>query len=422
MARYVFTSESVTEGHPDKICDQVSDAVLDALLEQDPASRVACETVVNTGLCLITGEVTTTARVDFNTLVRGVIERIGYNGARAGGFDAHSCAVLVALDQQSPDIAQGVNEADDHDGDPLDRIGAGDQGIMFGYACDETPELMPLPISLAHRLARRLAEVRHNGSLEYLLPDGKTQVSVVYDNDQPVAIDTILISTQHTAEIDGVSEEKAMRERIATDLWSHVVLPATADLALQPSLEAVGATAATRFLVNPTGKFVVGGPQGDAGLTGRKIIVDTYGGYARHGGGAFSGKDPTKVDRSAAYAARYVAKALVAAGLARKVEVQLSYAIGVAKPVSILVESFGTGRLDNDSLTALVQEHFDLRPGAIIEIFNLRDLPQQRGGRFYQDVAAYGHFGRSDLNLPWENVDAIAATLKQVTAAQVAAA
>ena len=422
MARYVFTSESVTEGHPDKICDQVSDAVLDALLEQDPASRVACETVVNTGLCLITGEVTTTARVDFNTLVRGVIEGIGYNGARAGGFDAHSCAVLVALDQQSPDIAQGVNEADDHDGDPLDRIGAGDQGIMFGYACDETPELMPLPISLAHRLARRLAEVRHNGSLEYLLPDGKTQVSVVYDNDQPVAIDTILISTQHTAEIDGVSEEKAMRERIAADLWSHVVLPATADLALQPSLEAVGATAATRFLVNPTGKFVVGGPQGDAGLTGRKIIVDTYGGYARHGGGAFSGKDPTKVDRSAAYAARYVAKALVAAGLARKVEVQLSYAIGVAKPVSILVESFGTGRLDNDSLTALVQEHFDLRPGAIIEIFSLRDLPQQRGGRFYQDVAAYGHFGRSDLNLPWENVDAIAATLKQVTAAQVGAA
>ncbi len=422
MARYVFTSESVTEGHPDKICDQVSDAVLDALLEQDPASRVACETVVNTGLCLITGEVTTTARVDFNTLVRGVIARIGYNGARAGGFDAHSCAVLVALDQQSPDIAQGVNEADDHDGDPLDRIGAGDQGIMFGYACDETPELMPLPISLAHRLARRLAEVRHNGSLEYLLPDGKTQVSVVYDNNQPVAIDTILISTQHTAEIDGVSEEKAMRERIAADLWTHVVLPATADLPLKPSLEAVGATPATRFLVNPTGKFVVGGPQGDAGLTGRKIIVDTYGGYARHGGGAFSGKDPTKVDRSAAYAARYVAKALVAAGLARKVEVQLSYAIGVAKPVSILVESFGTGRLDNDSLTALVQEHFDLRPGAIIEIFSLRDLPQQRGGRFYQDLAAYGHFGRSDLDLPWENVDVIATTLKQVTAAQLGAA
>ncbi|WP_398332225.1 methionine adenosyltransferase [Vulcanococcus sp.] len=414
-SRYVFTSESVTEGHPDKICDQVSDAVLDALLAQDPASRVACETVVNTGLCLITGEVTTTARVDFNTLVRGVIDKIGYSGARAGGFDANSCAVLVALDQQSPDIAQGVNEADDHAGDPLDLVGAGDQGIMFGYACDETPELMPLPISLAHRLARRLAEVRHNGSLCYLLPDGKTQVSVVYENDQPVAIDTILISTQHTAEIDGISEEKALRERISADLWQHVVEPATADLNLKPAKDS------TRFLVNPTGKFVVGGPQGDAGLTGRKIIVDTYGGYARHGGGAFSGKDPTKVDRSAAYAARYVAKALVAAGLARKAEVQLSYAIGVAKPVSILVESFGTGAISNADLTALVQEHFDLRPGAIIETFGLRQLPQQRGGRFYQDVAAYGHFGRSDLNLPWENVEAIAATLKQATASRVAA-
>ncbi len=406
MGRYVFTSESVTEGHPDKICDQVSDAVLDALLAQDPASRVACETVVNTGLCLITGEVTTSARVDFNTLVRGVIEEIGYNGARAGGFDAHSCAVLVALDQQSPDIAQGVNEADDHDGDPLDKVGAGDQGIMFGYACDETPELMPLPISLAHRLARRLAAVRHDGSLGYLLPDGKTQVSVVYENDQPVAIDTILISTQHIAEIDGISDDKGLRDRISTDLWTHVVEPATADLPLKPS------KANTRFLVNPTGKFVVGGPQGDAGLTGRKIIVDTYGGYARHGGGAFSGKDPTKVDRSAAYAARYVAKALVAAGLAKKVEVQLSYAIGVAKPVSILVESFGSSKLSNDALTELVQANFDLRPGAIIEIFNLRGLPQERGGRFYQDVAAYGHFGRSDLNLPWENVDAIAAQLR----------
>ncbi len=425
MSRYVFTSESVTEGHPDKICDQVSDAVLDALLAQDPASRVACETVVNTGLCLITGEVTTTARVDFNSLVRGVIETIGYRGARAGGFDAHSCAVLVALDQQSPDIAQGVNEADDHDGDPLDRIGAGDQGIMFGYACNETPELMPLPISLAHRLARRLAEVRHNGSLPYLLPDGKTQVSVVYENDQPVAIDTILISTQHTAEIEqaggaAISEENAMRQRIADDLWDHVVVPATSDLALKPSREANSSTPATRFLVNPTGKFVVGGPQGDAGLTGRKIIVDTYGGYARHGGGAFSGKDPTKVDRSAAYAARYVAKSLVSAGLARKVEVQLSYAIGVARPVSILVESFGTGRLSDADLTALVQEHFDLRPGAIIETFKLRELPGQRGGRFYQDVAAYGHFGRTDLDLPWEDVTAMAATLQQATASRTA--
>jgi|APCry1669189070_1035195.scaffolds.fasta_scaffold00095_19 S-adenosylmethionine synthetase len=416
MSRYVFTSESVTEGHPDKICDQVSDAVLDAVLAQDPASRVACETVVNTGLCLITGEITTTARVDFTSLVRGVIEGIGYSGARAGGFDARSCAVLVALDQQSPDIAQGVNEADDHAGDPLDLVGAGDQGIMFGYATDETPELMPLPISIAHRLARRLAEVRHNGTLGYLLPDGKTQVSVVYENDQPVAIDTILISTQHEAVIDGISEEKAVRDRIAADLWSHVVEPATADLSLKPSKEA------TRFLVNPTGKFVVGGPQGDAGLTGRKIIVDTYGGAARHGGGAFSGKDPTKVDRSAAYAARYVAKALVAAGLASKAEVQLSYAIGVARPVSILVETFGTGRLSNDELTALVQEHFDLRPGAIIDTFGLRQLPQQRGGRFYQDVAAYGHFGRADLQLPWENVTAIAADLKQATAARVGSA
>ncbi len=415
MSRYVFTSESVTEGHPDKICDQISDAVLDALLAQDPASRVACETVVNTGLCLITGEVTTQARVDFNTLVRGVIEQIGYSSARAGGFDAHSAAVLVALDQQSPDIAQGVNEADDHDGDPLDKVGAGDQGIMFGFACDETPELMPLPISLAHRLARRLAQVRHDGTLGYLLPDGKTQVSVVYEDNRPVSIDTILISTQHVAEIDGISDEKGLRERISADLWVHVVEPATGDLDLKP------VKGSTRFLVNPTGKFVVGGPQGDAGLTGRKIIVDTYGGYARHGGGAFSGKDPTKVDRSAAYAARYVAKALVAAGLASKVEVQLSYAIGVARPVSILVESFGTGALGNEDLTALVQEHFDLRPGAIIATFGLRDLPQQRGGRFYQDVAAYGHFGRRDLDLPWENVDTIAASLKQATASRVGA-
>jgi S-adenosylmethionine synthetase len=406
MGRYVFTSESVTEGHPDKICDQVSDAVLDALLAQDPASRVACETVVNTGLCLITGEVTTTARVDFNTLVRQVIDSIGYSGARAGGFDAHSCAVLVALDQQSPDIAQGVDEADDHAGDPLDKVGAGDQGIIFGYACDETPELMPLPISLAHRLARRLAAVRHDGTLGYLLPDGKTQVSVVYENDQPVAIDTILISTQHEAVIDGISDDKGLRERIAQDLWTHVVEPATSDLSLRPQRDT------TRFLVNPTGKFVVGGPQGDAGLTGRKIIVDTYGGYARHGGGAFSGKDPTKVDRSAAYAARHVAKALVAAGLARKAEVQLSYAIGVARPVSILVETFGTGTVDNAALTDLVQQHFDLRPGAIIESFNLRGMPQARGGRFYQDVAAYGHFGRADLDLPWENVDAAVARLK----------
>ena len=407
MSQYVFTSESVTEGHPDKICDQVSDAVLDALLAQDPSSRVACETVVNTGLCMITGEVTSKAQVDFISLVRSVIREIGYSGSRAGGFDANSCAVLVALDQQSPDIAQGVDEADDHAGDPLDLVGAGDQGIMFGYACNETPELMPLPISLAHRLSRRLAEVRHNGTLDYLLPDGKTQVSVVYENDRPVAIDTILISTQHTADVAGLTDEPGIREKISSDLWTHVVEPATADLSLKP----VAGT--TKYLVNPTGKFVVGGPQGDAGLTGRKIIVDTYGGYARHGGGAFSGKDPTKVDRSAAYAARYVAKALVAAGLAERAEVQLSYAIGVAKPVSILVESFGTGKVSNAELTSLVQKHFDLRPGAIIESFGLRNMPQQRGGRFYQDTAAYGHFGRPDLNLPWEDVAKKATSLQQ---------
>ncbi|MEJ6584958.1 MAG: methionine adenosyltransferase [Synechococcus sp. ArSW.bin.68] len=407
MSRYVFTSESVTEGHPDKICDQVSDAVLDALLTQDSTSRVACETVVNTGLCMITGEVTSKAQVDFIHLVRDVIRDIGYSGARAGGFDANSCAVLVALDQQSPDIAQGVNEADDHEGDPLDKVGAGDQGIMFGYACNETPELMPLPISLAHRLARRLAEVRHNGTLDYLLPDGKTQVSVVYENDKPVEIDTILISTQHTAEVTGLTDEQEVRNRISEDLWTHVVVPATADLPLKPD------RAKCRYLVNPTGKFVVGGPQGDAGLTGRKIIVDTYGGYARHGGGAFSGKDPTKVDRSAAYAARYVAKALVAAGLANRVEVQLSYAIGVAKPVSILVESFGSGKISNEELTELVQKNFDLRPGAIIEQFKLREMPSLNGGRFYRDTAAYGHFGRPDLNLPWEDVSDKAAALKQ---------
>jgi S-adenosylmethionine synthetase len=407
MGRHVFTSESVTEGHPDKICDQVSDAVLDALLSADPTSRVACETVVNTGLCLITGEVTSQARIDVDALVREVVADIGYSSARAGGFDAHSCAVLIALDQQSPDIAMGVDEAHDHRGDPLDRIGAGDQGIMFGFACDETPELMPLPISLAHRLARGLSRVRHEGTLPYLLPDGKTQVSVVYDDDRPVAIDTILISTQHVAEIDGTSDEAGLRERIAADLWEHVVIPATSDLALQPT------TDGTRFLVNPTGKFVVGGPQGDAGLTGRKIIVDTYGGAARHGGGAFSGKDPTKVDRSAAYAARFVAKALVAAGLARRAEVQLSYAIGMARPVSVLVEAFGSGSLSNDALTALVQEHFDLRPGAIIEQFRLRELPRSRGGRFYRDTAAYGHFGRPDLDLPWENVTAMADVLRR---------
>tara|TARA_Y100000814_G_scaffold289525_1_gene262620 strand:- start:273 stop:1505 length:1233 start_codon:yes stop_codon:yes gene_type:complete len=407
LSNFVFTSESVTEGHPDKICDQVSDAILDALLEQDPNSRVACETVVNTGLCLITGEITSKAKVDFINLVREVIKEIGYSGARAGGFDANSCSVLVALDQQSPDIAQGVDEADDNSDNPFDKIGAGDQGIMFGFACNETPELMPLPISIAHRLSRRLAKVRHQGDLEYLLPDGKTQVSVLYENNEPIAIDTIVISTQHTETVKGISNENGIREKISEDLWDFVVKPATEELSIKPI------KGKTRFLVNPTGKFVVGGPQGDAGLTGRKIIVDTYGGYARHGGGAFSGKDPTKVDRSAAYAARFVAKALVAAGLANRVEVQLSYAIGVANPVSILVETFGTGKLSNEEFTDLVKKNFDLRPGAIIDQFGLRDLPSNRKGRFYRDVAAYGHFGRPDLQLPWENVSEKATELRK---------
>jgi S-adenosylmethionine synthetase len=399
--RYFFTSESVTEGHPDKICDQISDTILDALLAQDPASRVAAEVVVNTGLALVTGEITSKAQVNYIELARQKIREIGYIGAD-GGFAASGCAVLIALDEQSPDIAQGVNSAKEQrdklsEGE-MDAIGAGDQGIMFGFACNETPELMPLPISLAHRTARQLAAVRKNGKLPYLRPDGKTQVTVAYENGKPVAIDTILISTQHAAEIDGVSEETAVLARIKADLWTAVVEPVFADLALKPDAD-------TKFLVNPTGKFVIGGPQGDAGLTGRKIIVDTYGGYSRHGGGAFSGKDPTKVDRSAAYACRHVAKNIVAAGLADKCEVQLSYAIGVARPVSILVETFGTGKVSDDTLLDLVAKHFELRPAGIIQTFNLRGLPAERGGRFYQDVAAYGHFGRTDLDLPWEKTD-----------------
>ena len=399
MSEYVFTSESVTEGHPDKICDQISDAILDALLTQDPESRVACETVVNTGLCLLTGEITSKAKVDYIKIARKVINDIGYEGAKSGGFDSKSCSVLVALDEQSPDIAQGVNEADDINDDYKNIIGAGDQGIMFGYACDETPELMPLPISLAHRLARQLSKVRHQNILDYLLPDGKTQVSINYKNGVPDSINTILISTQHMETINGVKEDQKIRELITEDLWNYVVLPATSDLNLKPSRKD------TRFLVNPTGKFVVGGPQGDAGLTGRKIIVDTYGGYARHGGGAFSGKDPTKVDRSAAYAARYVAKAIVKAKLAKKVEVQLSYAIGVANPISILVETFGTGVLSQLDLINLVKDNFDLRPASILEEFDLRNLPKKMGGQFFIKTASYGHFGREDLSLPWEKVD-----------------
>jgi S-adenosylmethionine synthetase len=393
--RYLFTSESVTEGHPDKICDQISDTIVDALLTQDPTSRIAAEVVVNTGLVLLTGEITTKAQVNYVDLARKKIAEIGYTNAE-NGFSASSCAVLVALDEQSPDIAQGVGR--DTSADPLDAVGAGDQGLMFGFACNETPELMPLPISLAHRIARRLAAVRKTGELPYLRPDGKTQVTVAYEEGRPVGIDTILISTQHTATIGEISDEAAVQAKIKEDLWTAVVLPVFADIDVKPDAQ-------TRFLVNPTGKFVIGGPQGDSGLTGRKIIVDTYGGYSRHGGGAFSGKDPTKVDRSAAYACRYVAKNIVAAGLADKCEVQLSYAIGVAKPVSVMIETFGTGKVDEDRLLEAVTEHFELRPAGIIQAFNLRRLPAERGGRFYQEVAAYGHMGRTDLDLPWEQTD-----------------
>ena len=399
--RYLFTSESVTEGHPDKICDQISDTILDALLSQDERSRVAAEVVVNTGLLLITGEITSKAQVNFVDLARKKIAEIGYTDTD-NGFSANSCSVLVALDEQSPDIAQGVTTAqesrEEMSEDELDAIGAGDQGLMFGFACNETPEMMPLPISLAHRVSRRLTAVRKAGQLPYLRPDGKTQVTVAYEDGRPVGIDTILISTQHTATIDNITDEAAVQEKIKEDLWAAVVEPVFSEIDIKPDEN-------TRFLVNPTGKFVIGGPQGDAGLTGRKIIVDTYGGYSRHGGGAFSGKDPTKVDRSAAYAARYVAKNIVAAGLAEKCEVQLSYAIGVARPVSMMIETFGTGKVEEERLLELVKQHFELRPAGIIQAFNLRQLPSLRGGRFYQDVAAYGHFGRPDLDLPWEQTD-----------------
>ena len=398
---YLFTSESVTEGHPDKICDQISDTILDALLAQDPLSRVAAEVVVNTGLVLVTGEITTKAEVNYVNLVRKKIAEIGYTNAE-NGFSADSCSVLIALDEQSPDIAQGVTSAQEQrenlSDSELDQIGAGDQGIMFGFACNETPELMPMPISLAHRMSRLLTQVRKQGNLSYLRPDGKTQVSVKYEDGKPVGIDTILISTQHAETIDGISDGAAVQEKIKQDLWSAVVQPVFADLEIKPDED-------TRFLVNPTGKFVIGGPQGDSGLTGRKIIVDTYGGYSRHGGGAFSGKDPTKVDRSASYACRYVANNIVAAGLADKCEVQVSYAIGVARPTSIFIETFGTAKISEEKLLELVRQHFELRPAGIIQTLNLRNLPQERKGRFYQDVAAYGHFGRDDLDLPWEKTD-----------------
>ncbi|GGA11803.1 methionine adenosyltransferase [Okeania sp. KiyG1] len=414
-SRYLFTSESVTEGHPDKICDQISDTIIDALLTQDPKSRVAAEVVVNTGLVLITGEITTKAQVNYIELARKKIADIGYVYAE-NGFSADSCSVLVALDQQSPDIAQGVDNAQETreklSDEELDAVGAGDQGLMFGFACNETPELMPLPISLAHRVCRQLAAVRKTGQLPYLRPDGKSQVTIAYEDGRPVGIDTILISTQHTATIGELTELSEIQAKIKEDLWKYVVEPIFADIEIKPDAQ-------TRFLVNPTGKFVIGGPQGDCGLTGRKIIIDTYGGYSRHGGGAFSGKDPTKVDRSAAYACRYIAKNIVAAGLAEKCEVQISYAIGVARPVSMMIETFGTSKVDEEKLLEVVKQNFELRPAGIIQTFNLRNLPAERGGRCYQDVAAYGHLGRTDLDLPWEQTDKVE-LLKEAFSPQLA--
>ena len=384
MKKRLFTSESVTEGHPDKICDQISDAILDAIFEQDPKARVACETSVTTGLVLVAGEITTDCYVDIQKIVRKTINDIGYTRAKYG-FDGENVGVIVALDEQSPDIAMGVDEALEHKkgemGDEIEATGAGDQGLMFGFACNETDELMPLPISLAHKLSKRLSDVRKDGTLKYLRPDGKTQVTVEYDGDKPVRIDTIVISTQHNPNVT--------HETIEADLIELVVKAVVPAELLDDK---------TRYFINPTGKFVIGGPKGDAGLTGRKIIVDTYGGYARHGGGAFSGKDPTKVDRSAAYAARYVAKNIVAAGLADKCEIELAYAIGVAHPVSTLVETFGTNKVSEELIEELVSKHFDLRPAAII-----RDLGLRRP--IYKQTAAYGHFGRTDIDLPWEKTD-----------------
>ena len=393
MERRLFTSESVTEGHPDKICDQISDAVLDALMEQDPMSRVACETSITTGLVLVMGEITTNAYVDIQKIVRETIREIGYDRAKYG-FDCDTCGVITAIDEQSSDIAMGVDkalEAKEHlmSEDDIEAIGAGDQGMMFGFATNETPEYMPYPIALAHKLARKLTEVRKNGTLPYLRPDGKTQVTVEYDeNDKPVRLDAVVLSTQHGEEVS--------QEQIHADVKKYIfdeVLPQ----------ELIDEN--TKFFINPTGRFVIGGPNGDSGLTGRKIIVDTYGGYARHGGGAFSGKDCTKVDRSAAYAARYVAKNIVAAGLADKCEIQLSYAIGVAHPTSVSVNTFGTGKLSETKLVEIVRENFDLRPAGIIKMLDLRRP-------IYKQTAAYGHFGRTDVDLPWEHLDKVE-TLKK---------
>lgn len=393
MSKRLFTSESVTEGHPDKMCDKISDAILDEILRQDPLARVACETTCTTGIISIMGEITTECYVDFPKVAREVVLEIGYDRAKYG-FDGTTCAVVTAIDEQSPDIAQGVNAGYENreqgGSDDENSTGAGDQGMMFGYACDETPELMPLPISLAHKMAKRLTEVRREGTLDYLRPDGKTQVTVEYDDDKPVRVDTVVVSSQHSPEID--------IEKLREDIKREVILETIPDNLLDEN---------TKFFINPTGRFVVGGPNGDSGLTGRKIIVDTYGGYARHGGGAFSGKDPTKVDRSAAYASRWVAKNVVAAGLAKKCEVQLAYAIGVAHPVSVMVDTFGTGTVSEEKIEKAIKEVFDLRPHSIIKRLDLRKP-------IYRELASYGHMGREDLGVTWEKTDMAEALKKAV--------
>ena len=402
---FLFTSESVTEGHPDKVCDQISDAILDEFLTKYPQSRVAAETTVTTGMALVCGEITSDCYVDIPAVVRNTIKNIGYTESEGGGFDFNTCAVLTSIDEQSTDSAGGVNKAletrndnSDTSASETEDIGAGDQGIMFGYACNETPELMPLPISLAHKLSYRLSRVRKKGIVDYLRPDGKSQVTVEYVDGKPARIHTVLISTQHDPVIGTVSDNQKVQSIIKKDIQEHVIDFVFKNEKIKPDENTI-------ILVNPSGRFVIGGPQGDAGLTGRKIIVDTYGGYSRHGGGAFSGKDPTKVDRSAAYAARYVAKNIVKAGLAEKCEIELAYAIDVAEPISVLVDTFGTGTIADEDLSELVNKNFDLRPVGIINKFDLRNLPAKNGGKFYQRLAAYGHMGRTDLEVPWEETD-----------------